>query len=146
MVQGHDHIKMATSIIDYVFRELAITYLGRNDLAQVPDEDLRSDALGRKALARAPWSEIESPVTPLARLHQPATFTAPARHRTPLSGGSGFAEAAMLSPASRDGPPQGLRGRPLRRLWPVHQVKNGPASEVHHVRDDHGVLLKKFAA
>ena len=34
MVQGNDHIKMAsTSIIDYIFRELAITYLGRTDLA-----------------------------------------------------------------------------------------------------------------
>ena len=41
MVKGNDRIKMATSIIDYVFRELAITYLGRTDLAHVPDEDLR---------------------------------------------------------------------------------------------------------
>ena len=35
MVQGNPHIKMTTSIIDYIFRELAITYLGRHDLAQV---------------------------------------------------------------------------------------------------------------
>jgi ribonucleoside-diphosphate reductase alpha chain len=33
MVQGNDHIKMSSSIIDYIFRELAITYLGRTDLA-----------------------------------------------------------------------------------------------------------------
>jgi len=37
MVGGHDRIKMATSVIDYIFRELAITYLDRDDLAQVPD-------------------------------------------------------------------------------------------------------------
>jgi ribonucleoside-diphosphate reductase alpha chain len=34
MVQGNDSIKNATSILDYVFRELAVSYLGRNDLAQ----------------------------------------------------------------------------------------------------------------
>ena len=45
MVQGNPHIKMTTSIIDYIFRELAITYLGRHDLAHVMPEDLRGDAL-----------------------------------------------------------------------------------------------------
>lgn len=45
MVQGNDRIMMATSIIDYMFRELAITYLGRDDLAHVSEEDLRHDAV-----------------------------------------------------------------------------------------------------
>ena len=43
MVMGNDRIKMSTSIIDYLFRELAVSYLGRHDLAQVKPEDLRSD-------------------------------------------------------------------------------------------------------
>ncbi len=47
IVQGNPHIKMTTSIIDYIFRELAITYLGRYDLAQVEEEDLRGDAIHR---------------------------------------------------------------------------------------------------
>ncbi|VTS00335.1 vitamin B12-dependent ribonucleotide reductase [Tuwongella immobilis] len=47
IVQGNPHIKMATSIIDYIFRELAITYLGRYDLAHVDPEDLRGDAMVR---------------------------------------------------------------------------------------------------
>ncbi|WP_158812997.1 vitamin B12-dependent ribonucleotide reductase [Methylocapsa sp. S129] len=46
LVQGNDAIKNATSILDYVFRELAISYLGRNDLAHVVPEDLAHDALG----------------------------------------------------------------------------------------------------
>jgi ribonucleoside-diphosphate reductase alpha chain len=46
LVQGNDAIKNATSILDYVFRELAISYLGRNDLAHVSPEDLDHDALG----------------------------------------------------------------------------------------------------
>ena len=44
VVQGNPYIKMSTSIIDYIFRELAITYLGRTDLAHVIPEDLRADA------------------------------------------------------------------------------------------------------
>jgi len=48
MVEGNQTIKMATSILDYIFRELAITYLGRNDLAhvQIGDMDLRPDTIG----------------------------------------------------------------------------------------------------
>jgi ribonucleoside-diphosphate reductase alpha chain len=38
MVSGHPNIKMATSIIDYVFRVLGLEYLGRTDLTQVPPE------------------------------------------------------------------------------------------------------------
>ncbi|QDO99262.1 vitamin B12-dependent ribonucleotide reductase [Ferrovibrio terrae] len=48
MVEGNDVIKMSTSILDYVFRELAVSYLGRTDLAHVQPDDLRHDALGAK--------------------------------------------------------------------------------------------------
>ncbi|WP_447980444.1 LAGLIDADG family homing endonuclease [Candidatus Nitrospira bockiana] len=44
-VKMNDRIKMSTSIIDYIFRELAITYLGRYDLAQVQEDDLRMDSV-----------------------------------------------------------------------------------------------------
>ncbi len=44
-VIGHENIKMATSILDYIFRELAVSYLGRYDLAQVqPSQEI--DAMG----------------------------------------------------------------------------------------------------
>jgi ribonucleoside-diphosphate reductase alpha chain len=46
-VMGHDNIKMSTSVIDYVFRELALSYLGRTDLVQVKPDDLRGDTVGR---------------------------------------------------------------------------------------------------
>jgi len=46
MVQGNDVIKSATSIVDYVFRELAISYLGRGDLAHVEPNEYRFDAMG----------------------------------------------------------------------------------------------------
>lgn len=53
-VVGNPHIKHATSVIDYIFRELAITYLDRHDLAQVETnpEDVRADTV-TDPLARA---------------------------------------------------------------------------------------------
>ena len=47
MVQGNDAIKNATSILDYVFRELAVSYLGRYDLAHVDISDFSNTALGK---------------------------------------------------------------------------------------------------
>jgi ribonucleoside-diphosphate reductase alpha chain len=45
MVAGNDHVKMATSILDYLFRELAISYLGRYDLAHVKIDELNPDSI-----------------------------------------------------------------------------------------------------
>jgi ribonucleoside-diphosphate reductase alpha chain len=42
MVQGHEYIKMATSVLDYVFRDLAISYQERFDLGQIKPEDLNA--------------------------------------------------------------------------------------------------------
>ncbi len=49
IVEGNDTIKMATSLIDYIFRELAISYLGRNDLAHVQPADVLPDTVGKGA-------------------------------------------------------------------------------------------------
>ncbi|MGC1325305.1 MAG: vitamin B12-dependent ribonucleotide reductase, partial [Xanthobacteraceae bacterium] len=46
-VQGNDSIKYATSILDYVFRELAVSYLSRFDLAHVDPSGEGFDALGK---------------------------------------------------------------------------------------------------
>jgi ribonucleoside-diphosphate reductase alpha chain len=47
MVQGNESIKNATSILDYVFRELAVSYLGRHELAHVEASEMGFDALGK---------------------------------------------------------------------------------------------------
>ncbi len=46
-VGGNDQIRHATSILDYIFRELAISYLGRSDLAHAEPQDSAIDTLGR---------------------------------------------------------------------------------------------------
>src|SRR5262245_66240387 len=79
-VQGNPHIKLTTSIIDYIFRELAITYLGRYDLAQVSAEDLRGDALHEEE-HEEPDFESEEVVEQRVVEPKPAarTFTTPRR-------------------------------------------------------------------
>ena len=52
MVQGNDAIKNATSVLDYVFRELAVSYLDRHELAHVPPE-----VFGQSAKASAEAEE-----------------------------------------------------------------------------------------
>ncbi|NBC26710.1 MAG: vitamin B12-dependent ribonucleotide reductase [Bacteroidetes bacterium] len=81
MVNGSPHVKMSTSVIDYIFRELAVTYLGREDLAHVPPEDImkrklrpseEKGAAGPSSSAPTPGAErdestgIPEPVNALA--------------------------------------------------------------------------------
>src|SRR5580658_1900115 len=68
-VQGNEAIKNATSILDYVFRELAVSYLSRFDLAHVDPRDSGFDALGkgvdegRPAEAPAPSKYLSKGIT-----------------------------------------------------------------------------------
>jgi len=77
MVQGNPYIKMTTSIIDYIFRELAVTYLGRNELAQVKPQDLTADAgedeLPVSAAAWVPRSDRLDPAANTGKSPRPAT-------------------------------------------------------------------------
>src|SRR5262249_13336876 len=57
IVEGNDTIKMSTSILDYIFRELAISYLGRSDLAHVEPADLMPDTVGKGVAAESHWPE-----------------------------------------------------------------------------------------
>ncbi len=89
-VQGNPHIKMTTSVIDYIFRELAITYLGRHDLAHVVPEDLRADAIHRSPSTTEYQAEIidddveeEKPAT-----NQKAFFVPRTENLRPMKAGS----------------------------------------------------------
>jgi len=72
-VENNDTIKMATSLLDYVFRELAISYLGREDLAHATPGDLMPDTTGRGDKADS-LPELDSDVTAaLQRVQQLAS-------------------------------------------------------------------------
>ncbi|HCX66774.1 MAG TPA: hypothetical protein DHK64_04350, partial [Rhodobiaceae bacterium] len=58
-------IKNATSILDYVFRELAVSYLGRSDLGHVDPKEMAFDAMGDGA------DEGKAPALPAASVVSP---------------------------------------------------------------------------
>jgi ribonucleoside-diphosphate reductase alpha chain len=57
-VTGNDSVKSATSILDYIFRELGVSYLGRDDLANADPGELNADGLGGGA---ADGAEADAP-------------------------------------------------------------------------------------
>jgi ribonucleoside-diphosphate reductase alpha chain len=120
MVKGNDRIKMATSVIDYVFRELAITYLGRTDLSHVPEEDLRSDALGSK-----PGQGPVAVVGPAPPAEPPPSRHVTARAIAPVSGGSGGVAAAKILSASDLARLKGYEGDPCGDCGQFTMVRNG---------------------
>jgi ribonucleoside-diphosphate reductase alpha chain len=63
LVQGNDTIKNATSILDYIFRELAVSYLGRHDLAHVDPAEIVNTGLG----SSEQQLEADQPPPPAAR-------------------------------------------------------------------------------
>ena len=74
MVQGNETIKSATSILDYIFRELAVSYLDRTDLAHVQPEGVSFDDLGRgeqegvRNFEEVPESAASSPIDVLKQI------------------------------------------------------------------------------
>ncbi len=160
MVQGNDSIKNATSILDYIFRELAVSYLDRTDLAHVKPTGESFDDLGRGEEERAGnvrRLEGEVAQSSIAVIKQ-LSSTGYLRKRLPqelmvLQGGAavsgalelGGALAASRCAASaetqrrghrrpRQGEDAGLRGRPLRRVRQLHPGAQRHLHEVQHLR------------
>jgi ribonucleoside-diphosphate reductase alpha chain len=95
MVDGNDAIKMATSIIDYIFRELAVSYLARNDLAHVQTADLLPDTVG-KGSAESNLPESGGRSESVAAVVQRVASTGYVRSKlTVLQGGAGAAAASL---------------------------------------------------
>ncbi|MEM1274638.1 MAG: vitamin B12-dependent ribonucleotide reductase [Pseudomonadota bacterium] len=111
MVQNNDSIKNATSILDYIFRELAVSYLDRTDLAHVAPEGASFDEIGRGAeegvrnFEEIPDSHGSSPIDVLKQV----ASTGYLRKRAPqqlvvLQGGSDLEDAvSMVAPQTGQG-------------------------------------------
>ncbi len=99
MVEGHPNIKMANSLIDYVFRALGVEYLHRDELAQVPPD--RRDELPEPPKGLAVDAGIQLDLRDAAAEEavnatvEAAAF-ADADVVAPVSGGSGVAEAPVI--------------------------------------------------
>jgi ribonucleoside-diphosphate reductase alpha chain len=123
IVSGHDRIKMATSVIDYVFRELAITYLGRDDLAQVSHEDVRHDAMGGGLHAPA-FDDDEEEVAVVQKL---AAVASDGRQRvTPVPSGRFSPKVTGPSAAAIETARyMGYEGDPCPECGSLTLVRNG---------------------
>ncbi|MFV0320999.1 MAG: vitamin B12-dependent ribonucleotide reductase [Alphaproteobacteria bacterium] len=60
MVEGNDSIKMSTSIIDYLFRELAISYLGRDEFAHVTPKEINTEMLAKPSAGYIRQTNMET--------------------------------------------------------------------------------------
>ena len=101
MVQGNDSIKNATSILDYIFRELAVSYLDRTDLAHVKPTGESFDDLGRgeeeRAAQRRARIEGEVAQSSIAVIKQLSLHRLPAQ--AAAAGADGAAGRRRRSPA-----------------------------------------------
>ncbi len=96
MVEGNDAIKMSTSVLDYIFRELAISYLARNDLAHAEPADVLPDALGNGA-DEGDLPETEDPT--IAAIQKVASSGFMRSQRLLVYRGGGQRKAAALASA-----------------------------------------------
>jgi ribonucleoside-diphosphate reductase alpha chain len=117
MVAGHDYIKMSTSVLDYIFRDLAIAYLDRHELGQVKPEDLDSTSAHR-----------DKPGNGTAGFKTAATINGAAPKRRE-SGAASNDEAAARAKAAREGTRlarlKGYEGDPCPVCGHLTLVRNG---------------------
>jgi ribonucleoside-diphosphate reductase alpha chain len=149
MVAGNPQIKMTTSIIDYIFRELAISYLDRQDLAQVSAEDLQSSAIGDPAVQQPDFSDeeiiSERMVETKEKPQTPMNMNPKSTHISNYAGGStapsptqpstnpvvGFkpvstgAQPGSFQAKAREAKMKGYEGDPCRECGQFTMVRNG---------------------
>jgi ribonucleoside-diphosphate reductase alpha chain len=108
MVQGHDYVKMATSVIDYIFRDLAISYLKRTDLGQVKPDDLLATGTSGHAGGE---SELPESKHRHGGKHsagfKPHESGAPPEGTAKAAGGRGGGNAKAAAPSSHAASPSG---------------------------------------
>ena len=93
-VQGNDSIKYATSILDYVFRELAVSYLERFDLAHVDPSETAFDALGKGEAEGKPAPNFVSKGLTRSRSDRLSVVSGGGSSASPSSAEGGAARAA----------------------------------------------------
>jgi ribonucleoside-diphosphate reductase alpha chain len=112
VVQGHDYVKMTTSVLDYIFRDLAISYLKRSDLAQVKQEDLlptgTKSELGGGDTKQVSSAKQSSGFKPYSPASTGSGNVSPGGQRTAPSSGQGSSGSASSQGDSGRGTVKGL--------------------------------------
>ncbi len=136
-VQGNDSIKFATSILDYVFRELAVSYMERFDLAHVDPSEVGFDALGKGVTEGKPSGATQYVSRGLTRSRTDKLVVMPGGSGTtsasPSSGGSaaesGRGGVTRVTALAASGPraeaagTAALKAEPEMKLSPTEQLE-----------------------
>jgi ribonucleoside-diphosphate reductase alpha chain len=137
-VQGNDSIKYATSILDYVFRELAVSYLARFDLAHVDPSESGFDALGKgvEEGKSAPATQYVSKGLTRSRTDRLSVVGGGPSSPSPLVGEGGAARAAPgggSNVTAFSGAAAALKAEPEVKLSPAQQleVQNAADARLH---------------
>jgi len=134
-VQGNDSIKYATSILDYVFRELAVSYLERFDLAHVDPSESGFDALGK--------GETEGKASP-AMQYVSKGLTRSRTDRLQVVQGIASSPATGAAVAGRVTALHGAGAATALKAEP--EAKLSPAEQLEHRIDEHDAKLHAKAA
>jgi ribonucleoside-diphosphate reductase alpha chain len=135
-VQGNDSIKYATSILDYVFRELAVSYLSRFDLAHVEPAEGSFDALGKGVEEGKPAPDTRYVSKGLTRSRTDRLKVMPGSAETsspsPGAGGSGGGRGGVtnITALATSGPRAEVAGTTALKTEP--EAKLSPAQELEH--------------
>jgi ribonucleoside-diphosphate reductase alpha chain len=124
-VQGNDSIKYATSILDYVFRELAVSYLERFDLAHVDPTESGFDALGKGVEEGKPTGATQFVSKGLTRSRTDKLVVMPGGGGREGGGREGSHDGrvtALTSRAEVSGT-TALKTEPERKLSPAEQLE-----------------------
>ena len=129
-VTGNDQVKMATSIIDYLFREIGITFLGRADLSHldapgvpaVPSPGVLDDS----AMSAGEPDAVGMPLAPAGGGVQASLFTAPVTTAAvpPIATTQGRAVQV------RQALEMGYEGSPCLDCGQLTMVRNGTCPQV----------------
>src|SRR5207344_2411262 len=124
-VQGNDSIKYATSILDYVFRELAVSYLERFDLAHVdPSEAGGFDALGKGVEEGKPTPATNYVSKGLTRSRTDRLSVVRGTTTSSSSGGNITALASVGGARDEVAGTTALKAEPEAKLSPAEQLEH----------------------
>jgi ribonucleoside-diphosphate reductase alpha chain len=136
-VQGNDSIKYATSILDYVFRELAVSYASRFDLAHVEPTEGSFDALGKGVEEGRPNPDTRYVSKGLTRSRTDRLKVMPGSAETSSSPGGGGSSSGggrggvtSITALSSAGPRAEVSGSTALKTEP--EAKLSPAQELEH--------------
>jgi ribonucleoside-diphosphate reductase alpha chain len=117
LVMGHDNIKRATSIIDYVFRDLAVNYLDRRDLAHVPPERAGATVDGGEVDEGGGGEPLETLL--------PGLFARPARTELSVEGVARARPSGRIASRFLEAKMKGYEGDPCGECGALTLVRNG---------------------